>query len=58
MNLFLLYTTLSLNVIAILSFIYHLAVTHFKIRLMWAEFARRHGLDAGEGKEPQHCGTD
>lgn len=58
MNLFLLYTTLSLNVIAILSFIYHLAVTHFKIRLMWAEFARRHGLDGREEKEPQHCGTD
>ena len=47
MTQFLLYTTLSLNVIAILSFIYHLAVTHFKIRLMWAEFARRHGLTHG-----------
>ena len=57
MTQFLLYTTLSLNVIAILSFIYHLAVTHFKIRLMWAEFARRHGLNGGTPRSFHAVGT-
>ena len=57
MTQFLLYTTLSLNVITILSFIYHLAVTHFKIRLMWTEFARRHGLNGGAPRSFYAVGT-